>query len=144
VPDDADPSNENLPPGPILPPADRHYINRITRRTPAADLTTLIPPSLDVAGDLAAIRAGQAKREGDRYTVNNRVYQRHESGRVFPLEGEGLVGPVTRGVMHALNAYARYTGINERAEYEISMKKGITVEERDEARRIWRMRDTER
>ena len=46
--------------------------------------------------------------------------------------------------MHALNAYARYTGINELADYEITMKKGITVEERDEARRIWRMRDTKR
>jgi hypothetical protein len=46
MPDDTDQPDDNLPSGTILPPADRHSIKPLTRRTPAADLTTLIPPGL--------------------------------------------------------------------------------------------------
>jgi len=55
------PTSINVPGRPVLPPADRHYITRITRHTAPDDQTTLITPQVDVGADLTAIRGGFAK-----------------------------------------------------------------------------------
>jgi len=125
----------------MRPPVDRHYINRIHRRIKPDKKTTFITPDVDVGQDLATIREGRAERDGEYYRVHGRIWFHEEGGRVFPVSGEGLIGPVERGVIHALRAYARYNGINDLAEYEISMNNGISSADREEARRIWELRE---
>jgi hypothetical protein len=131
----------NAPRRPVRPPVFRHYVNRINRRIKPADKTTLMAPSVNVAEDLAAIREGRAARDGEYYIVNGRTRFHEEGGRVFPISGEGFIGPVGRGVLHALKAYARYNGINDRSEHEIDMNPAVSGSDREEARRIWNLRE---
>jgi len=87
------------------------------------------------------IRQGQAERNGEYYTVNGRTWFHEDGGRVFPVSGEGLIGPVARGVIHALKAYARYNGINDLSDYEITMNDASSDQDREEARIIWNLRE---
>jgi hypothetical protein len=50
----------------------------------------VIDPAVDVAADIAAINRGVANREGDRYTVNGRVYGVEQNGRAYPITGSGI------------------------------------------------------
>lgn len=130
--------------GDIKAPADRHYLNRLRLKSPSKDLTTIILPGTDVAGDLAAIRDGRAIVEGDTFTVNGRTYGRKSNGTLYPISGEGFLGPVGRNVFKALIAYRRYNGVNESAEFEISQQAFISDEDRETARRLWRLREETR
>lgn len=123
------------------PPADRHYPNRLRLKSPSKEMTTIIVPGTDVAGDLAAIRDGRATVEGNIYTVTGRTYGRKSNGTMYPISGEGFIGPVGRNVFKALIAYRRYNGINDRAEFEIGKQEFISGEDREVARRIWRLRE---
>lgn len=123
------------------PPADRHYPNRLRLKSPPKEQTTIIAPGTDVAGDLAAIRDGRATTDGNTYTINGRTYGRKSNGTMYPISGEGFIGPVGRSVFKALIAYRRYNGINDQAEFEISKQAFISSEDREIARRIWRLRE---
>ena len=125
----------------IKPPADRHYPNRLRLKSPPMEFTMIIVPGTDIAGDLAAIRNGQAILDGNTYTINGRTYGRKANGTLYPIIGEGFIGPVGRNVFKALIAYRRYNGINDQAEFEIGKQPFISSQDRDIARRIWRMRD---
>jgi hypothetical protein len=125
----------------IRPPADRHYPNRLRLNSPAKSQTTIILPGTDVAGDMAGIRSGQATIENNRYTINGRTYGRTDNGTLYPISGEGFIGPVGRAVFKALIAYRRYNGINDLAEFEISNQPFISNEDRTIAQRIWRLRE---
>jgi hypothetical protein len=139
------PHQENLPDIPIRTPADRHFVNRIRATSPAKEVTTLIEPGVDVQGDLELIRQGRALKmyvEGaERYTVNGRTWQlKRPSGTVFPVEGEGFIGPVDQAVMNALRAFARYNGSNNQSEYFLD-RQGVDEDARAMARRIWILRE---
>jgi hypothetical protein len=134
----------NAPKRPVLAPADRHYINRISKRTTASERTTLIVPGVDISGDLEAIRNGHALKDGEYYTVNGRTWFHEENGRVFPVTGEGFIGPVGRGVMYALQALGRYNGVNAQSDNEIARHPAISGADRDEAIRIWELREKDR
>jgi hypothetical protein len=131
----------NTPQRLVLPPADRHYINRLSKRTTASERTTLIVPGVDVSSDLKAIREGRAVKDGEYYTINGRTWFHEENGRVFPVTGEGFIGPVGRGVMYALQALGRYNGTNAQSDYEIARHPAISGADRDEAIRIWELRE---
>jgi hypothetical protein len=131
---------QNTPARPVKAPAARHYINRISTSTVAKEKTTLIKPGTPVGDDMNAIRNGRAIRDGERFTVNGRTYQMKPNGTMFPVEGDGFVPPVSRGVIFALNAYARYNGINETSEYEATMA-SVSEEDRERAREIWSLRE---
>lgn len=134
----------NAPQRLVLPPADRHYISRLSKRTTASERTTLIVPGVDVRGDLEAIRNGLAVKNGEYYTVNGRTWFHEENGRVFPVTGEGFIGPVGRSVMYALKALGRYNGTNAQSDYEIARHPAISGADRDEAIRIWELREKDR
>ncbi|HEU0163897.1 MAG TPA: hypothetical protein VFQ54_02565 [Thermomicrobiales bacterium] len=121
-------------------PAARHYINRITAKTAVKEVTTLIDPGIPVEDDMRGIRGGRAIRDGDRFTINGRTYQQEPNGTMFPVDGDGLIPRVPRGVMNALLAFARYNEINERSEFEIASRE-ISDEDVEMAREIWRRRE---
>jgi hypothetical protein len=131
-------------PGEIRPPADRHYLTRLRLKSPPKERTTIILPGTDVAGDLAAIRAGRAKVHGSIFAINGRTYGRKQHGTMYPISGDGFVGPVGRNVFKALIAYRRYNGIDDRAEFEIGKQEFISQEDRDIARHLWRLREEAR
>jgi hypothetical protein len=63
---------------------------------------------------------------------------------MYPISGDGFIGPVGRNVFKDLIAYRRYNGINEPAEFEIGQQPFISIEDREVARRIWRLREATR
>jgi hypothetical protein len=128
----------------IKPPNDRHYPHRIRLNSPPKAKTTIIVPGTDIAGDMAAIRAGLATMANNTFIVNGRTYGRKGSGTLYPISGDGFIGPVGRSVFKALIAYRRYNGINDLAEFEISKQPFISDEARATAQRIWRMREEAR
>jgi len=75
---------------------------------------------------------------GNAYTVNGRTYGRKSTGVIYPISGEGFIGPVGRNVFKAL---IRYNGINDRAEFEIGKQAFISSEDREVAQRIWHLRE---
>src|SRR5262245_44530536 len=77
------------PPGPLRPPAARHYLFRVTPRTLAKGMNTVIEPGVDVTGDVAAVNAGQATRLGDTFVINGRTYGVH-AGTLYPISGPGF------------------------------------------------------
>jgi hypothetical protein len=130
-----------VPQRPVRPPHDRHYITRISARTTASERTTFILPGVNVAGDLTAIRNGKSVRDGEYYTVHGRTWFHELNGRVFPVSGEGFIGPVGRGVMYALRALGRYNGVNEQSNREIALHPAISPEDAEEATSIWGLRE---
>lgn len=130
--------------GIVRPPDDRRYPNRLRLKSPPKELTTIIIPGTDIAGDLTAIRNGQAIIEGNTYTVNGRTYGRKSNGALYPIAGEGFIGPVGRNVFKALIAYRRYNGVNDQSEFEIGKQEFISGEDREVAWRIWRLREDTR
>lgn len=142
VTDEESHSAANRPRIPVLPPADRHFICRIRKSILADEWTTFITPGVDVAADVADIAEGRANRDGSRFHIRGRVYQMKPTGRLFPVTGEGFVGPVPRAVVICLRAYARYNGINDLADYEIR-RQDIAAVHVDQARMIWSLKERE-
>jgi len=106
--------------------------------------TTLIVPGVDVQGDIAAIREGRAVRAvvedgAEQFTLNGRIWQRKPEGTLFPVAGNGFIGPVDQPVMLAIKAYARYNGSNEQSEYFLDRQEG-DEHAREIARQIWNPR----
>jgi len=124
-------TNPHLPPRPAQPPVARHWLTRVTQRSLAKALNTVIEPWVDVAGDVAAIHSGQAIRVGERFLVNGRRYQQEATGRLYPVDGVGL-HRLDRGAFRALGVYNEF-GLSERAE-EILDSRNI----RSQARHIGR------
>ncbi|SDC95587.1 hypothetical protein [Glycomyces harbinensis] len=75
------------------PTPGRHRLTRIGRSSQPAEKNTVILPSVDVEGDLAAIRTGRAHWNADtnRYEINGRSWGVEPNGTVFPASGPGLV-----------------------------------------------------
>jgi hypothetical protein len=81
-------------------PARRHWGATVTQKTVAKNLNTVIEPGVDVAGDVAAIRAGRATRVDGQYVVNGRTYGVHD-GALYPVSGPGF-HQLNRGSFQAL------------------------------------------
>ena len=74
-------------------PEARHRAAHVGERTnPHGDVNTVAMPWVDFGQDLADILAGRCMRDGNRVSVNGRLYVLEGSGRLFPLTGEA--GPL--------------------------------------------------
>ncbi|MGC4191668.1 MAG: hypothetical protein QM589_11000 [Thermomicrobiales bacterium] len=89
---------------------------------------------------MADITSGLADRDGSQFHIRGRVYQIKPTGRLFPVSGDGFIGPVPRPVVICLRAYARYNGINDLADYEIR-RQNIAEVHILEAQRIWILKE---
>lgn len=105
----------------VNPPASRHDAWKVNQGTVAKDKNTVIDRGTNVAGDVAAIRAGRATEGrtagGEKsYTVNGRTYGAHANGTLYPVSGPGFTD-LTRiqfkalGAMNALSADPRLPSI---------------------------------
>jgi hypothetical protein len=79
----------HIPNPPLRSPNKRHNINSVNQRTVAKEMNTMIEPGVDVAGDVAALNAGKATREGNTFIVNGRTYGMHD-GTLYPISGPGF------------------------------------------------------
>ncbi|MDP8921524.1 MAG: hypothetical protein M3O34_01450 [Chloroflexota bacterium] len=120
-------------------PDRRHYAERLTRRSQRHMAeNTVIMPWVDVAADLGAIRAGLARRDGNRFVVNRRTYVLKPGGRLYPVEGAGL-HRLSRGPYRAL---ALYNDPELRMDPERMLDlEGVSEEDREVARRLKRAID---
>ena len=91
-------------------------------------------PWVDFGQDLAAILAGRAVRDGNRFDVNGRAYMLEGEGRLCPLSGEGLI-QLGRGAYRALGIYNAW-GLTNEAEIRVGRAR-IQEGERQVARQIW-------
>jgi hypothetical protein len=103
---------------------------------------SLIEPWVDVQADIDAINAGDGFYDPAtrRVWVNGRLYGLHDSGTTFPIEGEGII-PVNRPTFKALTILRRYNGVNAHSEHEIARDPVVGATDRDQAIRIWRLRE---
>ncbi len=115
-------------------PGRRHTLRHVDQRTVAKDVNSVFEPSVDVAGDVAKIRAGQAERVGDKFVVNGRTYGHHD-GTLYPMSGPGI-HTLDRGAFKALGVYNKFGGETEAAT-KILDNMGIGAEERAAALRAW-------
>ncbi|RUL72743.1 LysM peptidoglycan-binding domain-containing protein [Dyella choica] len=114
-------------------PNRRHFLSSINQKTLAKERNTVIDPSVDVAGDVAAIRNGQGYVQGNTISVNGRAYGYHD-GTLYPESGEGFY-TLDRGAFKALGVYNKF-GSTMRAE-EILNSMKISEAARTSALEVW-------
>ncbi len=115
-------------------PARRHRLEHVDQKTVAKDLNSVVEPGVDMAGDVARIRAGQAEKVGDKFVVNGRTYGHHD-GTLYPISGPGI-HTLDRGAFKALGVYNKMGGETENA-VKILDNMGIGAEQRAAALRAW-------
>lgn len=96
-----------------------------------------------VQSDLEAINRGDAIVDRGLGTawINGRLWGYHtDTGTAYPIEGEGFV-QMNSLQYYALRTIARYNGINPDSERELSYHPDLNDEDRELARRVWRMRE---
>ncbi len=121
----------------INTPASRHFLNKITQKTLAKPITTVIDNSVDVAADLKAIRTGQAIKKGNQFHINNRIYQLKPNGTsLFPVSGPGF-HTLDNGAFKVLGILQKL-GNTEKAQRIIS-KVGYSKEQITAATNVWRL-----
>ena len=123
-----------IPNPPLRPPNRRHNINTVNQKTVAKEMNTMIEPGIDVAGDVAAINAGKATREGNTFIVNGRTYGMHD-GILYPISGPGF-HQLERGAFKALGVYNVFGDTPKAA--EILDKMGMSEAHRQTALNAWR------
>ena len=102
---------------------------------PHTRYNTVAMPWVSFDDDVAAIRAGRAVRDGNRFVVNGREYVLEGEGRLYPTSGAGLYR-LGRGAYRAL---ARYNEEGMTLEVEVQLDRDlIREEERVVAREVWR------
>ncbi len=84
-------------------PASRHWAARVSQKTVAKSVNTVVEPGVNVAGDVAAINSGQAARQGGTYIINGRTYGVHD-GTLYPISGPGF-HQLSRAQFKALGVY---------------------------------------
>ena len=123
--------SSDRPSRPVMVPHPRHRLRAVTQRTLPRLVNSVIDPAVDLAAESAAINRGEAVRQGDRYTVNGRVYGVEEGGRAYP----GIY-QLSRGAFKALGIYNLF-GLTDRSE-AILDEMGIESAERLAGREAWR------
>jgi hypothetical protein len=109
-----EPPPSAAPAVPLRGPAARHTASRVTQRSVAKDVNTVIEPGVRVADDVAAINAGQAVRSGNTFAVNGRTYGVHD-GTLYPISGPGF-HTLSRGGYKALGVYNTFGNTPRAAE----------------------------
>jgi hypothetical protein len=133
VESDEEGRTRNLPPVRARRPIDRHFYGRLTQKSKAANLNTVIAPGIDVAADVAEINRGQADRSGDSYTTTTgRTYVLEASGTPSPRTGDGFY-LLDRGTFKAL-CLLRSLGEGERTEEILRRMHDVGQSEIDAAR----------
>jgi hypothetical protein len=117
-------------------PASRHQLRSVKQGTYARDLNTVIEPGVDVAGDIAAINRGLAKRIGNTFEINGRSYGVKEGGTLYPISGPGF-HQLNRGAFQALGVLNKF-GNTPIAMEILSKMKNVGPAEIDAALRAWR------
>jgi hypothetical protein len=118
----------------VRPPHPRHFLARVRQTTLTKARNTVLESWVDVAADVGAINAGWARRQGDQFLVNGRLYGLEPNGRIYPISGAG-VHQLGRGAFNALGVYNQF-GRSERAEEILDLMR-IGTEEREQALRAW-------
>jgi hypothetical protein len=103
-------------------------------RTRAKKENTVVESWVDLRADIDAINRGEARRQGDTWTVNGRTYRVEPGGTVYPLSGPGL-HHLDRGAYRALGVYNAF-GTTARAE-AILDNMNTELSAREAARRLW-------
>jgi hypothetical protein len=117
-------------------PEARHRASRVSRRSRLhGDVNTVAMPWVDFGEDLRQILAGQAVRDGNRFTVNGRTYLLEGGGRLCPVSGDGFT-QLGRGGYRALGLYNGY-GLSACAETQLDQER-VREDEREAARDVWR------
>lgn len=131
-----------VPPIPPRPVNDRHVLMRLPKDSPSRGRNTIVLPEVDLAGDLRAIQRGGGWYDASRREVwvNGRLYGQHDTGRLFPIRGDGFV-ELDRQTYRALVALREYNGVNPDSLYHLGKNPHITAEQRDRAIHIWRIRE---
>lgn len=78
----------------LLYPNSRHDLSGVRSGVPDTENTVILPETKEmVRQDIAEIAAGRAQfdPQSQRYTVNGRRYAVEPHGRIFPVDGPGLV-----------------------------------------------------
>ncbi|MFJ8504630.1 hypothetical protein [Streptomyces avermitilis] len=78
----------------LLYPNSRHDLSGVRGGTPDTENTVILPETKEkVRHDIAEIAAGRAQfdPQTQRYTINGRRYAVEPHGRIFPVDGPGLV-----------------------------------------------------
>lgn len=116
-------------------PNTRHYADKVTQGSLVKDKNTVVDRSVvDLNADVAAIRAGQARKVGENFIINDRVYGAHD-GTLYPISGPGLY-LLDRGGYKALGVLNKF-GNSPRAD-EILKSMKIDDQARAEALKVWR------
>jgi hypothetical protein len=119
----------------LRPPSPRHRAERVRGAAyPHTRHNTVAMPWVDFDEDIAAIHAGEAVRDGNRFVVNGREYVLEGEGRLYPTSGAGLYR-LGRGGYRALARYNE-SGITPDVEAQLD-RDLILEEERVVARQIW-------
>ena len=116
------------------PVASRHRLESITEKSVAKRTTTVAEPGVDISKDVADIRAGLGKIDGERITVNGRTYGSHD-GTLYPIEGQGL-HQLDRGTFKALQTMRKH-GVDGAQQYLDNM--GVNAETRAAAEALYRL-----
>lgn len=89
---------------------------------------------VDMRADIDAINRGDATRDGNRFSINGRLYVSKGDGGSFPVSGPG-VHQLGRGAFKALGVYNEL-GMTDAAERQLDLQ-GIGPDERAAAARAW-------
>lgn len=110
----------NKPPIPILAPLrDRHALDAIHRSSRIANSNSVALPHVDMVADIALIREGYGDYlGGNRWRVNDRIYAMEGTGRMFPVNGDGIV-ELGRSGFKAYRTVVTYNGDEARARQEL-------------------------
>ncbi len=114
-------------------PAQRHYASKVTQKTLVKENNTVIEPWVDVAGDVNAINAGNAIKDGQNFIINGRTYGYHDN-TLYPISGEGF-HLLDRGAFKALGVYNNFG--NTQKATQILDNMGMSEEARAAALRVW-------
>lgn len=103
---------------------------------------SMILPGFDHQSDLDAIRNGEgwfdpATRQ---IWVNGHMYGQHDDGQLYPMSGDNVV-EWDRGTTSAFKVLRQYNGVTEKALNQIDRAPHISDDQRDEAIRVWRLRE---
>jgi hypothetical protein len=94
-------------------PHPRHRLARVSQRSRAKSVNTVIESRVDVAADIAAINHGEATRRGNEFEVNGRTYAVEPNGTSYPVSGDGVY-VLDRAAYRALGVYNQF-GLTDRA-----------------------------
>ncbi|HOQ27462.1 MAG TPA: hypothetical protein PLH36_01845 [Armatimonadota bacterium] len=110
----------NKPKTPLRMSAERHYITKVRANSIVKKINSVVEPWVDVKADVEAINVGKARRDGEFYHINGRIYTVH-NGRAVPVSGDG-VHQLDRGAYKALMIY-NSMGLTPEAEARLDAEK---------------------